>query len=383
MKRKTYEELFPGLCCPVLISSPENIFYTIGFSTTARRPAQIGWNAVIMTKAGTWFIFPRAWEPLVKEQIDETQIHLVSYDKKPGEPSETTACLLDSLAGNCSGCLGIERDKLELDLYLSLQEKLRFFGKSREWTDISPSLLKARMIKSREEICALRISAQLAREAMEYAKTILCPGKREREIVAALEYFMRCRGSEGVPFTMKVLSGENSTRTVNLPGERRLKPGEVVLLDFGSVVNHYASDWTRSFALGEASPALTELYRLVWKIERECIRLIRPGTNFRDLLACAENILKGHPLEKWFNPYLGHSIGINSQEWPDIVPGADIALQQNMVITIEPGIYVPGLGGVRIEDEVLVTADGGEILTGLEQEGFILPERRKHPAGIP
>lgn len=279
---------------------------------------------------------------------------------------------LNAWSGGQHVDLGFERDRLELDLYLNLEELFRAKGKSIRWQDISGALRQARLIKSGEEIEALRQSAQVAREAMEHAKRILCPGKRERDIVAELEYFMRKRGSEGVPFTMKVLSGENAARTINLPGERRIEPQDVVLLDFGAVVGHYASDWTRSFAIGKARPRLMEMYDLVWKIERECIAGIRPGVRLGELMERAQHVLRDHPLKPWFPPYLGHSIGINSQEWPAIVPGEKLALQENMVITIEPGIYVPGVGGVRIEDEVLVTEDGYEILTGLAEEGFVI-----------
>lgn len=374
MRKRSYESLFGRLSVPVLLSAPDNIYYAIGFSTTARRPAQIGLNAVLMSRERTWFMFPENWIPLVKEQVDEREVTLVPYPKAAGEPGETIMRLLDSLGegGGQHVDLGFERDRLELDLYLTLEELFRAKGKSIRWQDISGALRQARLIKSGEEIEALRQSAQVAREAMEHAKRILCPGKRERDIVAELEYFMRKRGSEGVPFTMKVLSGENAARTINLPGERRIEPQDVVLLDFGAVVGHYASDWTRSFAIGKASPRLMEMYDLVWKIERECIAGIRPGVRLGELMERAQNVLGDHPLKSWFHPYLGHSIGINSQEWPAIVPGERLALQENMVITIEPGIYVPGVGGVRIEDEVLVTEDGYEILTGLSEEGFVI-----------
>jgi len=137
-------------------------------------------------------------------------------------------------------------------------------------------------------------------------------------------------------------------------------------------VDHYASDWTRSFAVGAAGPEQQELYELVWRIERACIGLIRPGVGLQQLMEQAMKVIHGHPYARWFNPYLGHSIGLNSQEWPAIVPGAGEVLQENMVITIEPGVYVPGVGGVRIEDEVLVTACGHEILTGLREETFVI-----------
>lgn len=373
--KRTYESLFGRLSVPVLLSAPDNIYYSIGFSTTARRPAQIGLNVVLMTKETTWFVFPENWKPLVEEQEYDEKVILIPYPRTAGEPAETIVQLLDSLRED--GCshrleLGFEKERLELELYLQLEDALRRRGRSIHWQDISSSLRRARLVKSKEELQAMRKSAQVAREAMEYAKTILCPGKSEMEIVAELEYFMRKKGSEGVPFTMKVLSGENAARTINLPGERRIRPGDVVLLDFGAVVEHYASDWTRSFAIEKADSRLIKMYELVWKIEQECIAAVRPGVSFAELMACAERVLENHPLKPWFNPYLGHSIGLNSQEWPSIVPGTDMVLQKNMVITIEPGIYVPGAGGVRIEDEVLVTEDGYEILTGLSKEDFVI-----------
>lgn len=377
MKRRTYESLFGQLSIPVLLSAPDNIYYSIGFSTTARRPAQIGLNVVLMTREKTWFVFPENWESLVKEQVDESEVTLVPYQKAAGELAGTIARLLDDLGEDGweqQVVLGFEKDRLELELYLALGEALGEKGKTMRWQDISSSLRRARLIKSGEEIQALRKSAQAAREAMEYAKTILYPGKTEREIVAELEYFMRKKGSEGVPFTMKALSGENAARTINLPGDRRIRSGDVVLLDFGAIIDHYASDWTRSFAIGKADPQLAEMYNLVWRIERECIGRICSGVSLGALMECAEDVLKDHPLRPWFHPYLGHSIGINSQEWPPIVPGAELALEENMVITIEPGIYMPGVGGVRIEDEVLVTEDGYEILTGLSEEGFVIGE---------
>ncbi len=361
----------------MLISTQENIYYAIGFSTAARRPAQIGLNAVLMSREGAWFVFPEAWAPLVAGQVDGEEVSLVPYTKEDKGPAEAIARLLWDLGeGYHRDCveLGFERGGLELSLYLDLEECLGKRGKAVAWQDVTPLFCQARLVKSEEEVLALKQSAAVAREAMEYAKTILHPGKTELDLVAELEYFMRRKGSEGVPFTMKALAGENAARTINLPGRRRIRRGDVVLLDFGAVAGHYASDWTRSFAVGEASPRLTELYRLVWQIERECIARVRPGVNLKDLMECAGDMLKGHPLKPFFNPYLGHSIGLNSQEWPSIVPGADMELQENMVITIEPGIYVPGLGGVRIEDEVWVTADGHEILTGLSEEGFVAGE---------
>lgn len=369
MKNRQYQELFDGHTCPMLITTSQNIFYMSGFSTTARRPSQIGLQCLIMTPKKTWFLFPAGWKPLVLEQIDQNVICPVPYQGKVQQLTDKIWELLQQEKD--LAVLGFERDGMELNLYLSLDERIKTSGCEVEWMDISSVFRHARLIKSPEEISHLRASAAVAKAAMEYAKTILKPGKREIEIVAELEAFMKYRGSEGTPFTMKVLAGENAVRTINLPGDHVIQKGEIVLLDFGATVEHYASDWTRSFAIGAVTEE-QQIYDLVWKVERSCIEMIRPGRTMQDLFDCAMKVLEGNPLARYFNPFLGHSLGINSQEWPTIIPGEEHVLKENMVITIEPGIYVPGIGGVRIEDDVLVTADGHEILTGLEEEGFLL-----------
>ncbi len=368
MGKRSYRELFQAREFPVLVTTPQNIYYTIGFYTTARRPCQIGCNCVVMTPSRTLFLFPMNWKPLVQEQVDEERVELVPYR---GGVKELAAKIAEVTAG--AEKIGIEEDGMELELYLALKRAWRGSGDSGVWEDITPCLRQARLIKSQEEIRNIKASAAVARAAMEHAKEIIRPGMTELELVAELEYFMRKNGSDGVPFTMKALTGENATRTVNLPGSSRIQRGSMVLLDFGAVVQRYASDWTRTFAVGECSDQQRELYELVWKIERACIDKIRPGATYKDLMSQAMEMVAGHPWEQWFNPFLGHSLGIGSQEWPSIVPTAEQTLQENMVITIEPGIYIPGFGGLRIEDMVLVTGTGHEILTGLEEETFVIP----------
>ncbi|MCD8014876.1 MAG: Xaa-Pro peptidase family protein [Lachnospiraceae bacterium] len=381
---KTYAELFWEEEYPVLLTSPQNIFYVTDFYTTARRPGQIGYNCVLMTPEKNYFFIPAGWKSLIEEEWSDARTELVPYrgdmrvlgrkileiagkaqTREKAEKGETPS------AGENRkdiSCIGYEREDLSLDLFLTLQEQ----NSGWKWLDVSPVMKKARLVKSEMEIARLRESASVAKAAMEYAKELLLPGKKELEVVAGLEYFMRRNGSEGVPFTMKVLTGENAVRTVNLPGNREIQEGEIVLLDFGATIHNYASDWTRSFCIGKANENQRELYRLVWEIERSCIAMIRPGVTYGQLMQKAFEMIKGHPWEDYFNPYLGHSIGISSQEWPPINPDTNQVLTENMVITIEPGVYVPGVGGVRIEDEVLVTAAGHEILTGLEREEFEL-----------
>lgn len=373
---KRYSELFKDKGYPILISSSQNIFYISGFSTTAKRPAQIGPNCLLMFPEKTFFIIPLNWQSYIEDDIKKNPISLGDIQLIPytegitGLAKQISNLLTDSFKNR--QILGFEKDGMELELYLELTEQFKHFIKPIQWQDISLSLKQARKRKSPEEIQALRDSARIACNAMEEIRGKIRPGTTELELTAELEYSMRKNGSDGVPFTAKVLSGENAVRTVNLPSNRIIQEYDMVLLDFGATVNGYASDWTRTFAVGSARQEQLELYRLVWDIERFLIELIRPGITFYQLFDRAYQILEGHTYAQWFHPYLGHSIGICSQEYPPIIPESEEILEENMVITVEPGIYIPGVGGLRIEDEVLVTANTHDILTGLQREEFVI-----------
>lgn len=362
MNQNEYCTWFPGETAPVLIVSEPNIRYTVGFGTTARRPYQIGYTAALLTPAERVLFCPKNWQEEAQAQVDPG-VKVMAYQGGLRALVEGILPLLQDRR------LGVEVDDMPLAFYLLLREKL---PTGLEWFDVSETLSRARLVKRPEELEALRRAAAVACAAMEYAREILRPGMTERQAVAALEYHMRKNGSDGVPYTIKVLAGEHALRTHNLPGERRIERGDIVLLDIGARVDGYASDWSRSFAIGQASEKQRELYRIVMEIERACIAQMRPGTRLSDLLHLANSMLERHVFAPYFNPFLGHSIGITSQERPTIVPGESFILEENMVFCVEPGIYVPGVGGVRIEDEVRVTHEGPELLTGLLQEEFLL-----------
>ena len=349
----------------ILLTGEANIRYETGFYTTARRPKQIGLTAVIKSDSTLCFLAPEKWKTQILEQVPEQAQNLTTYGNSP---ELFLKALGDCLEEGGLDTLWIEYDKIDLKTYLYLKERFA----NAEFQDITRKMEQRRLVKTREEIAGIRHAASVAVLAMEQAKKVIRPGLSELELAAELEYVMRKAGSDGVPFTMKALSGENTETVTRVPGNRKLQRGDFVLLDFGAICDGYSSDWTRTFVIGEASPQQKELHDLVWKMERGCIEMIRPGIPMADLVHKAEEISSQHPFGKYYNPHLGHSIGITSHEWPTIEPGVTGVLQENMVITIEPGVYVPGLGGVRIEDEILVTKDGYEVLTGLSKEDYIV-----------
>lgn len=353
------------MCDLILLTSEANIQYVTGFHTTARRPKQIGYNAVILSGKEKYFVVPEKWKVQVEESISMEGILLVTYPNVVSSYYEKLSEILGS-AGH--KVIGIEYGCLELNAYLFLKKEFS----DVEFVDITKEMDKKRLVKKPDEIMVLRRAADVAVQAMEYAKDFIRPGISELRCAAELEYCMRKQGSEGVPFTMKVLSGKNSVVVTQVPGEKPIGAGEFVLLDFGAIVKGYCSDWTRTYSVCSESREMGILHETVFKMEREIISHIRPGVPLAHLVELENELAAKSPYGKYHNPHLGHSIGIMCHEWPVLEPGVEGELKENMVITIEPGIYVPGIGGVRIEDEVLVTKDGHEILTGLSDENHVI-----------
>lgn len=365
MEKDIYKKLISKPGSPVIVGSPEAICYTTGFYTTARRPGQIGRTYGVITEKGITLLCPVNWAEEAARQTEENPwVKVTPWGSSGKSAAEHLIDVLKEAERFAE--IGIELPGVDVWAIKAVEERFP----EAVIKDATADLNRARMIKAPREIRALKKSAALASKAMEYAKTIVRPGIREFEMAAELEYFMRRNGSDGTPFTMKALSGPNTAVTINVPGNRQVREGDLVLFDFGAVVDHYASDWTRTFSCGKASQEQKKLYHLVRTIEQECINMIKPGCPIDSLMDKAFEIASAHPFGKWFKPYLGHSIGLSSQEWPALEPETLGCLKENMVITIEPGIYIPGMGGIRIEDEILVTENGYQILTGLEDEIF-------------
>jgi Xaa-Pro aminopeptidase len=226
---------------------------------------------------------------------------------------------------------------------------------------------RARIIKDDDEIRALREGARrlaaIARRVMDWAR----PGRTELEVAADLESAMRDAGFSRPAFDTIVASGPNSALPHARPGSRELRAGDSTVLDFGGVYDGYCVDLTRTVQVGAVSEALDRLYTAVAEAQREAIQATRPGVPASAIDAAARGVLERHGLGEAFGHGTGHGLGLEVHEEPRITrPSARLAdpvVEPGMVFTIEPGAYVPGVGGVRIEDDVLVTADGCEVLT--------------------
>jgi len=225
-----------------------------------------------------------------------------------------------------------------------------------------------RMVKSPVEIERIRASVRINSEAYSRTMRNIRPRLREREIAAELEFQMRLLGAEKASFDTIVAAGVHSALPHAQPGAHRLAENELLLVDMGSSVEGYASDMTRVSYAGEAPKRVRDVYKAVLEANLAAIDAVRPGIAAGKVDAAARNVLKAHKLDRAFVHSTGHGLGLEIHEMPRIGKAEKTQLRAGMAITIEPGAYLEDLGGVRIEDTVLVTAEGCEVLTPTSKE---------------
>ncbi len=246
--------------------------------------------------------------------------------------------------------------KISYERYLFWQ-KLALSINLQITPEVNP-LQAIRMIKSDEELHALKESADLLMRGFTYIKTLLKEGVTEIQVSKAFEIFCLEQGAQKLSFEPIIAFGENSAMPHYRSGLKQLKFPSVVLIDIGVTFNDYASDMTRTLLLGDVDPKLLEIYQLVKHTHKEVLKHVKSGVSIKFLDQLARDSIQSYPILH----SLGHGIGLEVHEYPRISVQAsqDLLLQKNMVITIEPGIYVPALGGVRLEDTIVVQEDGFE-----------------------
>lgn len=236
-------------------------------------------------------------------------------------------------------------------------------------------VMKLRSIKSPEEIECLRKAAALGSEGFDYTCSLLKQGISEKEVAIELEIFWKRRGSKGTAFDPIIAFGTNTSMPHYRAGDAKLQKGDPVLIDIGVNYQHYHSDMTRVLFFQTADPRMRDVYNIVRQAQAAALTLCRPGTLIGDLDSAARNLISAHGYGANFTHSLGHGVGLEIHEPPLIrntSTYSNIPLQAGMVITIEPGIYLPDIGGVRLEDTVVITADGYENLTNRPLEPRVI-----------
>lgn len=239
-------------------------------------------------------------------------------------------------------------------------------SKALKLVALKSPLRPLRIIKDEQEIALLKIAGALGSEGFDFLTNCLTAGVAENELALQLELFWKQKGAKGLAFDPIIAFGANASMPHYRPGGTRLKKGDSVLLDIGVNVQHYHSDMTRVLFFGNPSKKMEEIYLIVREAQKEALKLCAPGTPIKELDKAARSYIEEKGYGKQFTHNLGHGVGLEIHEAPTIsqkAPDKAVKLQEGMVITIEPGIYLPDIGGVRLEDTIVITSAGYENLT--------------------
>ena len=327
------------------ITTPLNVFYFTGYRSEPHERL----FALLITSDGSQTLYcPKMEVEEVKRSSFDGKIigYLDTENPFDIEPRAFNKLLIESEH------LTVKRQR----------ELTQNFG-VQHYGDIDQTIKDLRNIKNDSEIQNIREAAKLADKCIEIGTAFLKVGITEREVVNHIENEIKKYGVSEMSFDTMVLFGDHAASPHGTPGDRKLVNDEYVLFDLGVIYNHYCSDMTRTVKFGTPSEEAQTIYKIVLEAETSAIKAIKAGVPLQDIDQIARDIISNAGYGEYFPHRLGHGLGLEEHEYQDVSSSNTNLLEAGMVITIEPGIYVPNVAGVRIEDDILVTEDGYEILT--------------------
>ncbi|GGH13526.1 M24 family metallopeptidase [Paenibacillus segetis] len=334
----------------LLITDPKHVYYLTGFLSN---PHERFLGAVLQLGREPFLIVPALDEEAARSTSDIQDI--ITH-----QDTDNPYLILNNHLDGTLGTVGLEKEHVSIARYEELKATLSF---DSYLVDIGPWLRELRVVKSPEEVSKIRYAVQIIEQVLQEALLKVKEGITENELVAEVEYQIRKLGADGPSFDSMVLSGEKTALPHGVPGTRQISRGDLLMFDIGVYASGYASDITRTFAVGELSEEKKHIYETVLAANQAAISAIKPGVTFGSIDKAARDVIDAAGYGEYFIHRLGHGLGIDVHEFPSIHGNNEILLTEGNVFTVEPGIYVPGVGGVRIEDDVLVTPEGVEVLT--------------------
>ena len=337
-----------------LITGDTNRLYFTGFKSSA--------GIVLITKnKAVLFIDFRYFEKAQKE-VSHLEVRLAK---------RVYAEICEMLKNEAVTDIYIETNTVNLNELKNLRKAFEGFNVSEE-SKISDKISNMRSLKDDSELESIKKAQVLTDAAFSYILDFIKPGATEREIALKMEFFMRERGSEGVAFDFIVVSGKNSSLPHGVPTDKKIEKGDFVTMDFGGVVNGYRSDMTRTVAVGNVTDKQRKIYETVMAAQQASLDIIKPGVACFQVDKAARDIISNAGYGEFFGHGLGHSVGLEIHESPACNTRDKTPLKKGMIMTVEPGIYLPDEFGVRIEDMVVVTDSGYENLTKSPKELVVL-----------
>lgn len=367
---------------PVLVvTDPPNIAYISGFRFTITERIAV----LLVTADGEVEVVLPYYEEQAARAALPHQAVIHVYNDEAGPGSALKECLA-KLQGQ--GTIGILKEGISLAHY----EVIESLVKPRTVVDFSHELAVLRAAKDSDEVGYIRHAGEIAdRTVSRLLQEVLRPGSTEAELGGELSRIIRLEGGDGSAHVPNVTSGARSafphgpdlSRQLGVrPARELVQEGELVILDFDVLVGGYCADISRTYVLGESKPKQRELFQIVVDAHRAAIKASVVGNTAADVDRAARRIIEDAGYGPLFPHKTGHGVGLQIHEEPSISTSNELPLTEGMVFTVEPAIYVPGYGGVRIEDVVLVTAHGPELLTDLSSQAKLELPVRPRPAKV-
>lgn len=333
------------------VTNPENRFYLSGFSGTT--------GALLLCRKESFLLTDFRYTDQASQESPEFKVVEVS-----GIYSESLFAIMKEKGLSKLGCEG---DYLTYNQFLALKDKLEGI----ELKAVSGLVEGLRLCKDDVEIKSIEEAVRLADEALGQVLPAIRPGVTEREVALQLEYCMRRMGADGVAFKFIVASGPRSALPHGVASAKIIREGELVTLDFGALYRGYHSDITRTVVMGRPDEKQKKIYSIVLEAQTNAIAALRAGVRASDIDRVARGIIERKNYGEYFGHSTGHGLGLCIHENPRLSSKDDTILQSGMVVTVEPGIYLPDWGGVRIEDTVLVEDNGYRVLTRSPKDKLI------------
>jgi len=347
LRKKMQEENLDSF----LITSPYNLRYLTNFTGTT--------GLAVITLEKAFFITDFRYTEQAAAQAQGFEII-----KNVGPIFEEVADLVQK-----EGLreLGFEETTVSFLEYSVLEEII-----DAQLIPISGMIEELREIKDEEEIAIIEKACSIADLAYDHILKMIQPGMTEIEVANQLDFYMRSLGASGVSFETIVASGLRSAMPHGVASKKNIEQGDLITIDLGCYDEGYVSDMTRTFAIGDPGEQLKEIYQIVLEAQLAVLEVAKPGVTGKQLDAVARDYITKHGYGEAFGHSTGHGIGLEIHEGPNVSVRAEKQFVPGNIITDEPGIYLPGIGGVRIEDDLLITSDGNRVLTHSPKELIIL-----------
>ncbi|CAI8793534.1 M24 family metallopeptidase [Bacillus pseudomycoides] len=349
--KKIQEQLTEYGIDGLLITKKENRQYATGFTGSA--------GVVLLSATEAVFITDFRYVDQAKTQVQETEIIMHKGNIEQEIANQTTRLNIQRL--------GIEENNMTLKQYSSLKKYTNI-----KLVQVSELVETIRSIKEESEIETIKVAARMADEAFQHITGFLKPDVSEFDVRDELEFFMRKQGASSSSFNIIVASGVRSSLPHGVATNKMIENGDMVTLDFGALYNGYCSDLTRTIAIGSYSKEFEKIYSIVLEALKRGTKAIRPGESAKTIDDVTRNYITDNGYGEYFGHSTGHGVGLELHEPLRLSQESKATLQEGMVVTVEPGIYIPNWGGCRIEDDIVITKDGHEVITKANRDLIVI-----------